>query len=68
MAARVMARRKARGIHMNMQRVEIGVGLKAILPSWKMRGLGYSVLGRTRHFLLSASLTKYTSCNETNVI
>ena len=41
---KVMAREMARGMpigsHRNMHSVEVGVGLKAILPSWKMSGLG----------------------------
>lgn len=35
------------GIHMNMERVANGVGKKASLPSWNIRGFGYLCLGNT---------------------
>lgn len=34
------ARQRPNGSHMKMARIEIGVGFRAILPSWKMSGLG----------------------------
>lgn len=55
---RNMARQEPNGTHMNMARVESGVGLRANLPSWKMRGLVYLSLGRWCQLVLSASLIK----------
>lgn len=41
-----MARKRPNGTHMNIARVARGVGLKANLPSWKIKGLGYLCPGR----------------------
>lgn len=39
-----MARKNPNGSHMNMASVASGVGLKANLPSWNNKGLGYLCL------------------------
>jgi len=57
-AALIKARTKPKGTHMNNARVASGVGLRASLPSWKIRGLGYLSLGRCCQLLLSTLLTK----------
>ena len=61
-SVRSKVRGRASGIHINMARVASGVGLKASLPSWTIRGLGYWSLGKGDHFLFSSGVTKYTSC------
>jgi len=51
-----MERNSPRGSHMKKAKVEAGVGLKANLPSWKIKGFGYLSFGRTCQFLLSCEL------------
>lgn len=53
---RKMLREMPKGSHRNMASVAMGVGLKAILPSWNTRGFGYRSLGKACQFLFSASV------------
>ena len=64
-----MERNNPKGNHMNKARQEVGVGLKANLPSCKTNAFGYHSFGRTCHVLLSLVFNlKLTSCTNREVV
>ena len=66
MRSRKKARRTPKGSQTSMAKEERGLGRKAILPSWKMRGLGCSSMGSWRRDFFFACLTVVRSCGEGN--
>ncbi|KAJ0878388.1 hypothetical protein HanRHA438_Chr10g0439221 [Helianthus annuus] len=47
----------AKGNHINITNILNGLGLKASLPSWKIRSFGYLSLGRICHAFFSSLVT-----------
>ena len=66
MRSRKKARRTPKGSQTSMAKEERGVGRKAILPSWKTRGSGWSSTCSWRSDFFFSCLTVIRSCSEGN--